>query len=275
MSSKAVSITVDRDRHVDGTFLYPPSPLPGVLFVHGWGGTQGHDLLRARAIAALGCICLTFDLRGHAEDEAQRHAITRADSLRDVVAAYDGMVASLSVDESEIAVIGSSYGGYLAALLTSMRPVRWLALRVPALYRDEGWETPKQQLDRSDLATYRRGFVRADENRVLRACTAFEGEVLVAESEHDHLIPHTVVASYIAAFRRARSLTHRIIDGSDHGLTDPTCKQAYSDLLVNWITEMVLGAKRGESAEAARQSPLEADAAAGVAPTEAYSTSEE
>ena len=48
--------------------------------------------------------------------------------------------------------VGSSYGGYLAAILTTLRPVRWLALRVPALYQDEGWDVPKKQLHKvSDL----------------------------------------------------------------------------------------------------------------------------
>jgi hypothetical protein len=48
--------------------------------------------------------------------------------------------------------MGNSYGGYLASILTTLRPVKWLALTVPALYRDEDWSVPKQRLDREDLA---------------------------------------------------------------------------------------------------------------------------
>ena len=60
-----------------------------MLFVHGWGGSQEQYLARAREIAALGCICLTFDLRGHARTEPQHETVTREDNLRDVLAAYD------------------------------------------------------------------------------------------------------------------------------------------------------------------------------------------
>ena len=93
------------------------------------------------AIAALGCICITFDLRGHVRHQAMRQTVTREDNLRDVLAAYDVLVGHPAVDPMAIAIVGSSYGGYLAAILSSMRRVRWLALRVPALYRDEDWST--------------------------------------------------------------------------------------------------------------------------------------
>ena len=63
-SSSTLKFVVDNEP-LRGTFLAPESKIPGVLFVHGWGGSQERDLERARGIAGLGCICLTFDLRGH------------------------------------------------------------------------------------------------------------------------------------------------------------------------------------------------------------------
>ena len=44
------------------TIVAPETLLPGILFVHGWGGSQEQYLVRAREIAELGCVCLTFDL---------------------------------------------------------------------------------------------------------------------------------------------------------------------------------------------------------------------
>ena len=70
-------------------------------------------------------------------------------------------------------MVGSSYGGYLAAILTSLRPVRWLALRVPALYKDADWAMPKGQLKREELDAYRRSAVPPEENRALAACAGF------------------------------------------------------------------------------------------------------
>lgn len=140
-----LEIAVD-DQWIAGTLVTPGTLVPGVLFVHGWGGSQQQYVTRAREIAALGCFCLTFDLRGHARTQEQQKTVTREDNLRDVVAAYDALVRQRGIDTSSIAVIGSSYGGYLAAILTALRPVRWLVLRAPALYKDSEWTVPKDQL---------------------------------------------------------------------------------------------------------------------------------
>lgn len=242
---KEIDIAVEAGSSIAGTVLTPRAKIPGVLFVHGWGGSQEQDLARASDMAALGCVCLTFDLRGHARWEAQRETVTRADNLKDIVAAYDELMRHPSVDASAIAVIGSSYGGYLATILTSLRPVRWLALRVPALYRDAGWDTPKAKLEKKDLASYRRTPVSLEGNLALRSCAAFRGDVLVVESERDEIVPHPAIASYVAAFRAAHSLTYRIIEGADHALKSESCKKAYSTLLTNWVEEMVFGARRG------------------------------
>ena len=125
-------ISVDGE-HIAGTLLMHAGRVPGVLFVHGWGGSQEQDLARAREAVGLGCMCLTFDLRGHRLMEMQRETVTREDNLRDLTAAYDVIAGLRGVDPTSIAVVGSSYGGYLAAILSTLRPVRWLALRAPAL----------------------------------------------------------------------------------------------------------------------------------------------
>ena len=240
--SQSVEINV-QNQEIAGTFLAPNPKLPGVLFVHGWGSEQKHDLTRARGISSLGCICLTFDLRGHAQTVAQQHEVSREDNFRDVVAAYDMLANHPNIDRDAIAVVGSSYGGYLAALLTKQRPVRWLALQVPALYRDEHWTTPKWQLNRQDLTEYRQTRVLPQDNRALSACAEFAGDVLIVESEHDVYVPHPTIMSYRTAFERSHSLTHRIIDNADHALSDESAQHAYTSILVGWATEMILGAR--------------------------------
>src|SRR5438132_3065242 len=166
------------DGRISGTLITPGTQIPGVLFVHGWGGSQQQYLVRAREVAALGCVCLTFDLRGHAATSAQYEKVSREHNLGDVVAAYDVLVSNPTVDSSAIAVVGSSYGGYLAAILTSMRSVKWLALRAPALYLDTGWELPKRQLHRDhDLVAYPKKPIPAATNPAPRASQEFQGHV--------------------------------------------------------------------------------------------------
>jgi pimeloyl-ACP methyl ester carboxylesterase len=67
----AIDIPVD-GQHIDGTLVAASNMVPGVLLVHGWDGSQEQYIARAHEIAALGCVCLTFDLRGHARHAAQR-----------------------------------------------------------------------------------------------------------------------------------------------------------------------------------------------------------
>jgi pimeloyl-ACP methyl ester carboxylesterase len=242
-----VGIAVD-DQAIVGTFVTPKTLVPGVLFVHGWGGSQDQYLARAREIASLGCVCLTFNLRGHVETRPLFETVSREINLRDVQAAYDMLVARRHVDPAAIALVGSSYGGYLASILTTLRPVRWLALRAPALYIDADWGAPKLQLHRSqDLKTYRHSRVGASDNKALAACQAFDGDVLLIESQHDDIVPQAVLSSYREACTHARSLTYRCLPGADHGLTAECDQRAYTGALVHWLGEMMVNA-RGASA---------------------------
>jgi len=246
---ESVDIAVDHDL-IGATLLSPAQSLPGVLFVHGWGGSQEHDLVRAREAVGIGCECLTFDLRGHERTASQWETVSREENLADLVAAYDWLVARPQVDPASIAVVGISYGGYLASILTTLRPVRWLALRSPAIYQDEGWQLAKRQLHADGtLAAYRRSRIAWQDNRALRACAAFRGDALVVEAEHDDIVPHAVTANYVHAFGQARSLTKRVIAGADHAFTTKLVQKAYTDVLIKWLHEMVVGA-RGEVAKA-------------------------
>lgn len=242
-------------KHIAGTLVGPDTMVPGVLLVHGWDGSQAQYVARAHEIASMGCICLTIDLRGHARHQADRDTVTREDNLYDVLAAYDVLVGHPAVDPRAVAIVGSSYGGYLAALVSAMRPVRWLGLRVPALYEDHDWDVPKNKLDREALMAFRRRRVDARDNRALAACAQFRGDVLVVESEHDDVVPHPVIQNYMAAFSQAQSVTYRVVSGADHGLADKASQQTYTSMLVNWMNEMLLNARAGKTGAAA-ETPL-------------------
>lgn len=242
MKISSLHVAVERDL-LAGTMVEPLTGFPGVLFVHGWAGSQLRDSKRAQKLAQLGCVCLTFDMRGHGGTADQLQTVTREENLADICAAYDLLASHPRVDSNSIAIIGSSYGGYLSVLVSAERPVRWLALRVPALYRDANWETPKFELDRADLAAYRRKLVTHEDNLALRQCRNFKGDVLLVASEHDEIVPHPAIASYLASFIEARSVTYRVISGADHALSTAESRDSYEELLSRWFREMVFGAR--------------------------------
>lgn len=243
ISLSELSLPVNGD-HIDATMLAPNSAWPGILFVHGWGGSQAQDLARAREASGLGCVCLTFDLRGHDLAGPVSRTVTRGQNLQDLIAAYDWLASNPFVERNSIAVVGISYGGYLASILTSLRPVRWLALRAPALYKDANWDLPKRELNAdSELARYRLQKIAPPDNLALKACSAFRGDALIIESEHDNTVPHPVIENYIAALSNTRSLTARVINDADHALSEKPAQKAYTLILINWLTEMVTGAR--------------------------------
>lgn len=227
-----------------GAILAVPSKqVPALLMVHGWDSSQNHYQARAEDFAALGFVCLTFDLRGHGDDDAQSDTVNRADNMQDVLAAYDKLAAHPDVDACSIGMIGTSYGGYLAALATSSRAVRWLALRVPALYEDDEWTLPKAKLNRDELMAYRRQINPFQGNRALSACAAFRGDVLIVGSGADDVVPPPTMKSYVRSFESATSLTYRTIAGADHELSEERMRRTYDSILHEWILEMLLGAR--------------------------------
>jgi len=244
------TITIASGQPLEGTLMAPTQEFPGVLFVHGWGGSQNQDLARAREAAGLGSICLAFDLRGHEPQSKMFHTVTRADNLADLVAAYDWLALRPGVDADSIAVVGVSYGGYLAALLTGLRRVRWLALRSPAIYKDEQWDAPKLELHvDADLPAFRRRRIEWQDNRALRACAAYAGDVLIVEAEHDEIVPRPVIENYLAAFRQVKSLTSRRIAGADHAFSQERAQKDYTATLIRWLTEMIVGGRQSVAKE--------------------------
>ena len=239
--SETISIPVD-DQQIAGTFVASQAKnLPGVLFAHGWGGSQEQCLVPARLAAGRGSACLTFDFRGHGRTLDQRIQITREDNLRDIVAAYDVLASRPEVDPKAISITGFSYGGYLAAIMTTLRPVSALALRAPAIYRDANWNLPKVKLHEDpELVLYRRHPVSWDDNRALLACVAFAGDVLIVASGQDDVVPAPVSESYAAACTHARSLISHVIAGADHGLSDERWRREYTARLVDWLTKVMI-----------------------------------
>jgi hypothetical protein len=88
----------------------------------------------------------------------------------------------------------------------------------------------------------------------------FGGDALVVESERDSIVPQQVVANYRDALSGAASLTWRVLDGADHGITDSASQLAYTRMLVHWLREMVQGARSD-----ARATPIVASTNASAA----------
>lgn len=216
-----------------------------VLFIHGWNSKQDSFFGYASTLASKGYICMTFDMRGHGISEGDISTLTRADFLNDVLAAFDFLSHVHGVDQKNITVIGSSFGAYLATLLSSKRTCAAIGLRVPANYPDKGFDTiPHHNRAKSyyidmvdsDEVKWKTTIHTYEETVSLRAIHEFSGKILLVESEMDDLVPHEVVQSYANAVSDKDKLTYVVMKGAGHGIgKDELRKKEFENILVSWM----------------------------------------
>lgn len=223
---------------IRGTLISPKhlaKKNPGVLFIHGWASNQAGYIPRAEAVSKHGAICLTFNMRGHGNSDGTFEHLSRQNHLDDILAAYDFLISQENIDKQQIGVVGASYGGYLASILTSKRPIKWLVLRAPALYKDELFNRPTATLIRNDVRVYRNTNIQPAENMALKALTKFKGKILIVESENDEEIPKQTIENYFRAVNPGVTITHEIIRQADHPLSKPEWKLKFIKILSEWF----------------------------------------
>lgn len=236
---KRISFKVD-GYILKGTLQWPKSfskKYPAVLFIHGWTSSEKSYITRAQAVTKIGYSCLTFNLRGHGASDGDLQYLSRQDHLTDCIAAYDFLASQQNVDTHSIHVVGASYGGYMATLLSARRNVASLVLRAPALYPDEQFIKPTIHLNRDMIKTYRERNLTYKENKALSALHTYRRKVLLIESENDTEVPKSTIENYAGAIAESHRLTRITIPGANHALIQPQWNQFFIDTLVSWFQQ--------------------------------------
>lgn len=241
---KVIISPVSISSTIEGTIVAPevikPNN-PAILFIHGWRSNESGNIARAKALAEIGYLCLTFNLRGHGSSGGDIKNLTRQDFLNDTISAYNYLAGYEKVDSEKIGVIGSSFGGYLGAILTGKKPVRWLALRAPAMYADRGFENiPQVKISNtSETRDIRRKELNYSDTFALSAIHEYPHEILLIESENDEVVPHLTIQNYAIAVKYNSKLTEIVISGAEHKILTEKAKKAYIDILVNWFKDKI------------------------------------
>lgn len=114
--------------YLDGSFpawLVRPrgsNSMPGAIYLPGWDSTKEQGIGLALALADRGIATLLCDGPGIGEAVAFRGLVNRYDYEVPGAAALDAIAAEPAIDESRIAVVGSSLGGYRAARFAAFEP---------------------------------------------------------------------------------------------------------------------------------------------------------
>ncbi|NCN03889.1 MAG: alpha/beta fold hydrolase [Candidatus Pacebacteria bacterium] len=202
---------------------------PVILVLHGWTSSTRRFPERVEPLLKMGYVCVMFDMRGHGNTGYELANYSRKDHLDDCLAAFDYISKSGNVDNDNISVLGSSYGGYMAVLLTEKRPIKNLILLAPAQYQNEMFTKPQLTQDEKERRQYRLQHHTPEDNHALAVIHNFKGKILLIQPELDEQVPAQVASDYLQAMNT--NYTHKIIKGADHSFYNKdTNKQMISEV---------------------------------------------
>lgn len=226
---------------LSGVIVYPlklNKKNPAILFIHGWTSHKERSYQYAEGLAKLGYISFLFDMRGHGESEGDRDTSTTKEFLDDVLAAYDYLTAIKGIDTNNISAVSSSFGCYLAALLTAERNIKRLVLRAPADYPNNTFKKPvalNSAIGNPSIVTWRTQARKPQETFALAAVHNFNGEILIIESEKDDKVPHQTIQNYINAAKDKTKLTHIVIKDAPHSIKEGPFRNKVEKILADWF----------------------------------------
>lgn len=227
-----------KNGELNGLVLSNPSfdgKRPAFLVIHGWTSAMDRYPSRVKNIVNMGYVAVLFDMRGHGKTGGELDLLSPHDHLDDCLAAYDYMANLDNIDPNNISVFGSSYGGYMASLLSAERKVDHMVLNVPADYPDDIFDTPKMQ-ESEHTDEYRKKELSPNEAKALKAISNFSGDLLLIEAEFDEQVNPQVMKNYRNAAKDGYD--YELIKGADHSMKNPGVNEARIKVMTEWFERL-------------------------------------
>jgi pimeloyl-ACP methyl ester carboxylesterase len=195
---------------------------------------KNYAALVSAIVSKTGTSALVIDYSGHGESPFDIQDITISENFSEVVRAYDWIRENHP--GKKIDVMGTSYGGYFAAMLAGVREIRKLILRVPANYDPKDLYTPWRELDREQIRNEYRADPKNFENHpVLAAGLAFKGEAYVLTHELDEACPKSSTDPYIKAFGAESWEAKGFVHGLDKSNFTEQQLEEYQNKIAKWL----------------------------------------
>ncbi len=229
---KQVEFKVEEDT-LRGSLFTPEGngPFPGVVFYHGRGSSRERYLEISKRLSNEGIMALAFDFRGCGESDGKFPDQTQKMGIDDARAGLEFLLKQ-NVDKNRIGIMGTSFGGFVAAILMNEFSINSLILRVPAVY-------PNQVLDShvkliSDLSKIEKE--KWLTSFAYEGISKFKGSLLVIQSEKDEVVKDWIVKNYYdkAISSEIKKLVVQKEAGHDLRKTPSALKEFY-DLTFDWF----------------------------------------
>lgn len=189
-----------------------PGQEPSVISFHGFGITAGRMRIRYLLdyLATHGISSACFDFSGNGESSHVQPPTLRLRIDQALAAAKQ-----LGRRQGQLALIGTSMGGFIAALLAPELRPRSLILISPAAYSESAMGLVLNE-DFPHLARAAGCFV---DSPAFEALSTFKGELLIIAAERDAVLPKGVIDRYAESAPRAVRKKVIRLDTAEHKIS--------------------------------------------------------
>lgn len=239
MNVELVSIPVKSEK-LSGLLYIPKhigkKKIASVVIFHGRGSSKKRYEDRGKALAEKGFLALVFDFRGCGDSDGDFSMQTISMGFEDAVAGYTFLKNHSLCDTNRLGVLGGSFGGYQAALLSGKYPITSLVLSAPAIYQDDWWNIVPETMDPERNGLYRQqsGF---EKTKAIKAISRYPGKILIIKHEKDEVIPRRVTDAYYQNITNAKLKEKRVIPAAPHALHDKIFIDQSIHIVIDWFTK--------------------------------------
>jgi pimeloyl-ACP methyl ester carboxylesterase len=185
------------------------SKRPTVIALHGAGpSNRSHTRYLSETFIQNGENVVRFDFSGQGESSGTMQESSLAKRQGEAIA----IIEHFQIDTDNLTVIGTSMGGYIAASLAKIYPVKNLILFCPAAYDVTAWEIPFN----ADFTAILRRDLSLLKSNVQELLATFAGNSLLLWAENDEIIPPLIVDMYESALSGKPKHATCVIQGSPH-----------------------------------------------------------
>jgi len=207
-----------------------------LLVLIGYDSNRGkqQDLISS-IVEGSGHSVLVFDFSGMGDSTFELDDTRPAQHFLETIHAFDWLREKYP--KADISVIGSSYGGYMAAVLTEYRKFSKLILRAPAIYVAEAFYDLQPNVHTEEGRQIRSATDDLKKHPLLTQASNFKGKTMVVAHGRDDLIPVELTDAYAKAFG-ADTYTQPEFT---HSLGDPSNPEdkfeEYQQAIANWLNK--------------------------------------
>ncbi len=207
-------------------------PFPAVVFYHGRGSSRGRYLEISKRLEEKGFMALAFDFRGCGVSDGVFKDQTQRMGIDDARAGLNFLLEQ-NVDKNRIGIMGTSFGGFVAAILMNeFDYIKSLVLRVPAIFPEEIMDINVDNL---------RVYSYIDRKKWLTSIaydgiSKFKGDLLVIQSEKDDVVRDWIVQNYYDRANNAAKRELFVQRGAGHSLhATPKSLKEFYELTFDWF----------------------------------------